>query len=63
MKLGSTGPNEVKIGSLYRTSQDLDYANEHHHSPKEVFIKLMYCAVAAAVLTEPLPRVVLLETF
>lgn len=63
MKLESPGLNEVKMGSSYRTSQGLEYANEHHHCPKEVFIKLMYCVVAAVVLTEPLPRVLLFETF
>lgn len=29
MKLGNTGLNEVKMGSLYRTSQSLDYVSEH----------------------------------
>lgn len=45
-KLGNMGLNEVKRGSSYRTSQGLDYVNEHQHSPKENVIQLMYFMVA-----------------
>lgn len=62
MKLGHLGLNEVKLVSLYRTSQGLYNVTVYRRSPEQLFIKLLYSVIAAGVLMEPLARAVISET-